>query len=205
MKAFVEIKLVSPPTKEPVQLIDAELQIGNELNFVQKMMKEWFYSSALASIIIIMFWLFVGIRTIHYLFNKKRSHRRSKREREGLYMDPDAMEEVSQGVSSCNFDDVCESDIGHEDHDSFCWEECKHSGEDSSQNDSTGESSQHEKIDTHGMRFEENQNMQQKKERIRLENLMKDKVMRGDLDPFEIFTGEYSSILAKLFSTFHFC
>ena len=54
----MEIRLVAPITKEPVQLIDAKIQIGNELNFMQKFMTEWFYTSAMTSVIIIMLSLF---------------------------------------------------------------------------------------------------------------------------------------------------
>jgi hypothetical protein len=193
MKSLVEIKLVSPRTKEPVQVIDAELQIGNEPNFVQKVMKEWFYTSALASVMIIMFWLFTFSRTVRYLFARNRMHgqmRKEQRSSEGLYMDPD-MEEFSYGgnVPSNSFDGDREGETYDDDHDSLCWEEVKHSsdekGENVSKDKTTGDTSQREKMEE-----EIHAKKQQKEDRIKAENLMKEKVMTGDLAPYEIFTGK---------------
>ena len=66
-----------PPTIRSVQVINAELRIGKELNLIQIMMKEWFYTTAVCTIIALMF--FYGcILCLVQMYLSSKHHHRSK-------------------------------------------------------------------------------------------------------------------------------
>jgi len=61
LQTFVEIRLASSLTSQSVQVSDAELRIGKELNTIQQMMKDWFYTSALISVVFLMAVYAIGL------------------------------------------------------------------------------------------------------------------------------------------------
>lgn len=136
---LIEIRLVAqspeyhPHSSRYIQVTDSELHIGKELNKIQKVMKEWFYSSGMVAISVLIFFygsIQIFVQTLFYTM-KSPLRAQSTKSSETTQTETDQQQHDSSmerhgfyETYTYDIDDMGETDAEYEcDNDSADWEQ----------------------------------------------------------------------------------
>jgi hypothetical protein len=204
----VEIELISTnqlkddSNERPIQIHKAELRIGMELTWFQRILKEWFYTCAMVGCFMFAFAQVMGWSLVKLLYRIKIKAKRLRRSQlEDVLFDDD-----EEDISYLNLSetDLVQDEKIDEDDDSEQWDPIPQTGD---ENQSVEDVQQHAVVEdddaTQSVQDHPTPSQPHKKNKRRNRNKKKKsstdhttdgmqevvhRVMQGDIGPYEIFT-----------------